>query len=59
MDGSIKIVGVGNTLFWEMDLLPPISALVPEDVDANGDFDDGIPVTFEAPVTVASRKKAA
>jgi len=59
MDGSIKIVEIGSTLFWEMDLLPPISALAPEDVDDNGDFDDRIPVTFEAPITVASRKKAA
>lgn len=59
MDGSIKIVEIGNTVFWEVDLLPPISPLVPEDVDASGDFDDGIPVIFQAPVTVASRKKAA
>ena len=58
MDGSIKIIEVGNTLFWEMDLLPPISALVPQDVDDNGDFDDGIPVIFQAPVTVAGKKAA-
>ena len=58
MDGSIKIVMIGDSPVWELDLLPPISPLVPQDVDADGEFDHGIPI-FDAPHTVAARKKAA
>ncbi len=67
MDGTIKVIAVGNTFFWELDLLPPISPLVPQDVDAAGNYDDRIPIVYMKPVredftasaTVVRRKRAA
>lgn len=58
MDGTIEISEENGRIVWELNLCA-LPALVPQDVDGDGNYDDGIPVTFDAPLTVAGHKRAA